>query len=744
MEESQSSQDTSRFRAFSFSNGATQESAGDRELHNVGIQSNQEPSRFRAQNEVSGAVQESAGDRDLHNVGIASQSAGVYLHGSHQHLQGFSRSVNLYDEQYLSSALDDMTLDLNTHTAARQDDSLPLQISAAHAKQKSNLEHQEQGHGFPPHLGKFSRTSGQQSFNTNFGVPYNSSTAFAPPFQQHCYVDGQSQMYRPHDQNVSSNFIWQHDIQPYSVVQPQYICPQMQQISSFDVYQHGSNEHAAVYTSANVPSSRIGTPDSHGLETGYPCFSVAAFQKRNNRLNNMFTDSFCSTSCADSSCGSVDFHHFQQAEKFFHPSGQGFSHHQQVDNLAHSNGLGFSHHPHQTCGRFNTVSYPERILMSPDVGNSVRAIKFAPSVNGYADMDHRINDYSHEHLGIQRNNSMLQLLPSTEHLTVDNAVGRVCILAKDQTYCHFLTKILTEGTQEDADKVFNEMIDHIGELMMDPVANNLVQKILGTNDQRMHIIRKITKSPAELIKVCCNTHGTRVMQKVIETINTIEASMVVTALSHGTMRLMTDANGNHVLFRCLEKLLPEHKAFIIETAASRYLQLARDRHGCCVLQKCMEHSNDEQRNDLLSKITSSALRLSEDQYGNYVIQFILGLKIEWATTRIVDGLAGHFGNLSMQKCGSHVVEHCLKLAPQLMCDRIIDELIHDPKLPHIIIDQYGNFVIQTALKQCQGGQHVAFVEAIRPYTGALQSNMYGKRVLSKTYLKNNHHRFGFF
>jgi len=55
----------------------------------------------------------------------------------------------------------------------------------------------------------------------------------------------------------------------------------------------------------------------------------------------------------------------------------------------------------------------------------------------------------------------------------------------------------------------------------------------------------------------------------------------------------------------------------------------------------------------------------------------------------------------MQKCGSHVVEHCLKLAPRLLCDTIIDELMHDPKLLHIILDQYGNFVIQTALKQCQ-------------------------------------------
>jgi hypothetical protein len=43
----------------------------------------------------------------------------------------------------------------------------------------------------------------------------------------------------------------------------------------------------------------------------------------------------------------------------------------------------------------------------------------------------------------------------------------------------------------------------------------------------------------------------------------------------------------------------------------------------------------------------------------------------------------------------------------------------------------------------QGERHVAFVEAIRPYAATLRSNMYGKRVLSMTYLKNKHPRFGF-
>lgn len=51
------------------------------------------------------------------------------------------------------------------------------------------------------------------------------------------------------------------------------------------------------------------------------------------------------------------------------------------------------------------------------------------------------------------------------------------------------------------------------------------------------------------------------MQKVIDTINTPEQiSKVVSALSPGAMRLMTDTNGSHVAQRCLKKLLPEYKA----------------------------------------------------------------------------------------------------------------------------------------------------------------------------------------
>lgn len=49
----------------------------------------------------------------------------------------------------------------------------------------------------------------------------------------------------------------------------------------------------------------------------------------------------------------------------------------------------------------------------------------------------------------------------------------------------------------------------------------------------------------------------------------------------------------------------------------------------------------------------------------------------------------------MQKAGSHVVEKCLLSSER---DCIIRELVNSDKLDQLARDQYGNYVIQRAIK----------------------------------------------
>lgn len=317
---------------------------------------------------------------------------------------------------------------------------------------------------------------------------------------------------------------------------------------------------------------------------------------------------------------------------------------------------------------------------------------------------------------------------------VDEVRGKIPLMARDQHGCRLLQKKITEGPQEAVDKIFFEVIDCIAELMTDPFGNYLVQKLLEVcrEDQRTRMLQEITRKPGDLVRISCDMHGTRAVQKVIETLRTPEhVSIVVNSLKPCIVTLMKNMNGNHVAQRCLQFLMPAYTQFLFEAAAANCVELATDRHGCCVLQKCLSHSVGELRKHLISEIVSNSLILSQDQFGNYVVQYIFELQVS-QVVKILDQLEGRYGDLSMQKYSSNVVEKCLKCSIAEGPRRVIQELIDDPRLDQIMQDAYGNYVIQAALNISEGALEDALVEAIRPYIPVLRTSPYGKKVLSSS------------
>ncbi|KAA8549700.1 hypothetical protein F0562_001282 [Nyssa sinensis] len=418
----------------------------------------------------------------------------------------------------------------------------------------------------------------------------------------------------------------------------------------------------------------------------------------------------------------------------------------------------------QVLDKVGKQSFPEKILTRSHGLNSLRSVKYG-SFGGneiLADVNQngRVFSNGHFHQSLFTPNTEFQLdsmglrvsspdtadlkhnylrLPLQKYNSIDEITGRIYPMAKDQHGCRFLQRKFTEGTREDVEKIFREIIVHIVELMTDPFGNYLVQKLLEVcdEDQLMQILHTITRNAGELVRISCDMHGTRAVQKVIETLKTPEqCSMVVSSLKPGIVTMIKNINANHVAQRCLQYLTPEYSEFLFEAATITCLELATDRHGCCVLQKCLSHSDGEQRRRLICEITSNALILSQDPFGNYVVQFVFDIHVPWATVDILDQLEGNYGDLSMQKYSSNVVEKCLKYAGEERRPHIIQELINNPRLDQIMQDPYGNYVIQAALNYSkQGALHIALVEAIRPHVSVLRTSPYGKKVLSSNILK---------
>ncbi|EOA22347.1 hypothetical protein CARUB_v10002964mg [Capsella rubella] len=336
-----------------------------------------------------------------------------------------------------------------------------------------------------------------------------------------------------------------------------------------------------------------------------------------------------------------------------------------------------------------------------------------------------------------KNNAFLKKdvldLPLTFASMVD-IHGSVYLMAKDQLGCRFLQKLIEQGRFLDVVIIYEEVINHVTELSMDQFGNYFIQKLLQVCDeeQRTQILIRLTSRPGLLVKVSINTYGTRVVQKLIETVSTKEQiSLVKAALKPGFLSLVRELNGNHVILSCLRFLDSNDNKFIFEAATKFCMEIATHRHGCCVLQRCITDSVGEQHEKLVGEIARNSLRLAQDPFGNYVVQYIIENKVGGGD--VMFDLRGNFVRLATQKFGSHVVEKCIRFYPESR-SRIVHELISVPNFEHLVQDPYANYVIQAALSKTKGFVRASLVEKVRRCEN-LKMSPYCKKIFSKNFGK---------
>ncbi|KAM0894673.1 hypothetical protein ACQ4PT_024311 [Festuca glaucescens] len=330
------------------------------------------------------------------------------------------------------------------------------------------------------------------------------------------------------------------------------------------------------------------------------------------------------------------------------------------------------------------------------------------------------------------NNRALEL-ESPRMLRYENMVGvkgYIYFMAKDQNGCRFLQQKFEEEKHH-VDVIFEGIIDHIAELMTNSFANYLIQKLLDVcdEDQRLRIIVVLTEDPVKLLRISLNTHGTRAIQKLIETVKTRkQIALIVSALQPGFMHLVNDLNGNHVIQKCLSNFGAEENKFIFEAAANHCFEMAIHRHGCCVLQKCITSARGENQAKLIVEVCAHAFQLAQDPFGNYVVQYVLDQRIPSANAHLASQFEGSYVYLSKQKVSSNVVEKCLKVFSDEDKAAIVFDLISVPHFEQLLQDPFANYVIHTALVNSRGHVHNALVEVIRPHEEALRTSPCCKRI----------------
>ncbi|CCK70097.1 Puf4p KNAG_0D03510 [Huiozyma naganishii CBS 8797] len=286
--------------------------------------------------------------------------------------------------------------------------------------------------------------------------------------------------------------------------------------------------------------------------------------------------------------------------------------------------------------------------------------------------------------------------------TLEEYIGSIYTLCKDQHGCRFLQKQLDIMGKEAADVIFEETKEHTVELMTDSFGNYLVQKLIErvTIEQRTEL--SMIASP-HFVSIAKNPHGTRALQKLIECVSSPEeAQIIISTLKDCVVVLSKDLNGNHVIQKCLERLQPPDFQFIFDATCKECSSIATHRHGCCVLQRCLDFGTKAQFQSLCNVLLSNIDKLTLDPFGNYVVQYIVTKETERKdydyTFKIANSLKAKMGELSVHKFGSNVIEKLLRTP--VVCEALIQELLNDDsgkEIELLLNDSYGNYVLQTTL-----------------------------------------------
>ena len=255
--------------------------------------------------------------------------------------------------------------------------------------------------------------------------------------------------------------------------------------------------------------------------------------------------------------------------------------------------------------------------------------------------------------------------------------------------------------------IFVELSHNLEELIIDPYANYFIKKFFSYLNQkdRIDFLKGIEKT---LIKLSSDSIGTYPIQTIIEHLNTkIEKMIIISAIKDRFEELIYDPFGCHVLEKLLICFEDEYVMFIYSYIFDNFLFLANHNNAICIIKKILTFTNKKNLHEKLKNIViENALHLIQQSYANFVIQIIIECWNDYKDIIIL--FKNHFFKLSLEKYASNVIERCIEKDEAILND-YINEIINSNCIYEVMKSNYGNYVIQKAIKLAKGEYKNKFV-----------------------------------
>ena len=305
------------------------------------------------------------------------------------------------------------------------------------------------------------------------------------------------------------------------------------------------------------------------------------------------------------------------------------------------------------------------------------------------------------------------------------------ILAKDQGASRYLQDLLVSYPPDMINSFYELLCKNIMQLINDPFANYLIQKLicLFTQEQLFKLLHLISPS---FFGISCDCHGTRVLQKLIELIKTPELrNLFYELVKPNIFELLKDLNGTYIVQKFANSNMNEYGLIINAIIIENSVELCKHRHGCCVIQKYLEIRDPYMLPQLTYKLLDGFSSLITDQFGNYVIKTILVMDNPDFSNIIGEKIYNNISYYSKHKYSSNIVEKCFDFCRGICLNKLIGRVQQEQCLKELILDEHGNYVVQKVLSISSKKKKEDMLSIIKGLFHLLKQTHFGEKIIHR-------------
>ena len=326
---------------------------------------------------------------------------------------------------------------------------------------------------------------------------------------------------------------------------------------------------------------------------------------------------------------------------------------------------------------------------------------------------------------------------------INDLLSNISTYIKNQTGCRFIQNQIDKNPSL-SNSIFDSLYYDLYSMSSDLFGNYVVQKLLENIDPQ-HLLSFMELISKDFSKLAISNYGTRVVQKLLEIVSTYSETnnanfkdiyikcfkSINFHIIKDLVGLSSNNNSSHIIIKYVNEIRYPRNVELFEEVYNNFIPLSKDKYGCCVIQKCIDSGNEEQKNKLLELCNSNCENLISDQFGNYVIQFVVCLDLKIVNQKILEILKNNLCSLCKEKYASNVIEKFL-VKKSDESKEVINILLNDEKVVHeLIIDKYGNYIIQRILSLIDNETRSNLIHKIVALYQEIKNLPFGPRIISK-------------